>query len=62
MSIGTKILVINKVGTLMEVRANVSGDLALYELTLEQKAKALENLVKSERNYKTKAIIINSGD
>jgi len=62
MSIGTKILVVNKVGTLMEVRANVSGDLALYNLSLEQKSKALDNLAKSDRNYKTKAIIINSGD
>ncbi len=61
MGLGTKILVINKVGTLMEVRANTVGDLDLYDINHQEKAKILDSLVKSDRNYKTKAIIINSG-
>ena len=59
MSIGTRILVINKVGTLMEVRANVTGDLDLYNINHQESAKILGTLVKSERNYKTKAIVLN---
>jgi hypothetical protein len=42
----------------MEVRANVNGDLDLYHINLVDKAKILESLVKSNRNYKTKAIIL----
>jgi hypothetical protein len=56
--IGKKILIINKVGTLMEARANVAGDLDLYHISLEDKAKILEQLAKSDQNYKTKAIVL----
>jgi hypothetical protein len=56
-----RILVFNKVGNLMEVKANTAGDLDLYNINLEDKAKLLENLAKSERNYKTKAVILPGG-
>jgi hypothetical protein len=54
----TKILIINKVGNLMEVKANVNGDLDLYHVNLVDKAKILEQLVTSNQNYKTKAIVL----
>jgi hypothetical protein len=59
---GMKILVFNKVGTLMEVRANVNDDIDLYNVNLEDKAKFLEQLAKSDHNYKTRAVILHSGE
>jgi hypothetical protein len=59
MPIGTRVLIVNKVGNLMEVKADTNGDLDLYSINLEDKDKLLNMLVKSDRNYKTKAVILN---
>jgi hypothetical protein len=56
-----RILVFNKVDNLMEVKVSREGDLALCAITLEDKAKLLESLAKSDRNYKTKAVVLPGG-
>ena len=56
-----RILVFNKVGHLMEVKADSQGGLSLANINLEEKSNLLDKLAKSERNYKTQAVVLPGG-